>query len=341
MPTENASKALENNISEKQVRESLDAKGTYEVLLGRTVTDSMRKKLGDEGAKDFIEAHIAFDKALEKSDIDLFEVMPIHDIAAFKSFGEYVQLLGRLKTKISMLKSDDAKPVQEALNRMIELANKTAPQVAEASVATPRYQNSMFWGKSLPAIPQSAEALELMPYSFPDYESIKNDVTSHSARSGFKKSLISDLNACVKKSLTALALHRKHAEGVESDFRDYLVEAQAYLREHNWLRYGLDDAKLVQAAESRGAKVKVDRYLGTTVVACQITTAYAFLGVNLELVLRRSVVALSNSVFDNFLYQGKQKAYDAVVSCSSAVVQEIALKWLESLTTAFESASKE
>jgi hypothetical protein len=340
MPAENLGTALEKDILEKQVKEKVDARGTYEVLLGTAVISGLRKAVGDDLATEFLDTHAMFDKALENSEIDLFTLMPIHQISAFSSFQEYLSLLRQIQTKLNMLKSEDAEAVKKPLGRMIEIASSKPKAEDPVVTSSTRYQNSRFWGKLLPTVPQSTEALELMPYSYPNFDDIKTAAAGYCVKSGFKKSLTADLNACTKKSLTALALHRKHTEHLESDFRDYLVEAQAYLREHNWLRYGLDDSKLVKAAESRGAVVKIDSALGTTTVACEKTVAYSFLGVNLEMVLRRAVVALANSVFDNFMFSGKQKAYDGIVAASSATVQEVALSWLETLGEAFDNVNK-
>jgi hypothetical protein len=204
----------------------------------------------------------------------------------------------------------------------------------------PKYSTSVFTGKSLPAIPLSLERRELLPYSYPDFDKTLGTVLGHCKRSGFNTDLVKDLNECTRKSLEALAFKRKYVDKVESDFRDYLVEAQSYLRDTNWLGYGISSRKLVTAAVDRGARVKLDTGLGTVAISCVRTEAYAFLGVNLEMVLRRAVVALAKDSLSNYFFEGRQSGVDVVVSTSSQIVQDYAVEWLEKLTEAFDEKAE-
>jgi hypothetical protein len=64
-----------------------------------------------------------------------------------------------------------------------------------------------------------------------------------------QQKLYSELNACVRKSLKAVALHRRYTESKVSDPREYLAEAQQYLMDFNWIGYGRDTAKIAVACD--------------------------------------------------------------------------------------------
>lgn len=346
MPEDNAA-TLRTEIEDREKKLSLDRRGMYEILLGHGIIDSMIETLGEEGSQQFLDGHYQFDRAIEKSsEIDFFELVPVHEITAFKSFKEYIALLNSLLGKLKMMQSDDANVVRKALEDLLELATpkQTEPTEAVAGAkmisGAPKYGTSVFTGKSLPAIPLSLERRELLPYSYPDFDKTLGTVLGHCKRSGFNKDLVNDLNACARKSLEALAFKRKYVDKVESDFRNYLVEAQAYLRDTNWLGYGITTRKLVTAAVDSGAKVKLDTGLGTVVISCVRTEAYAFLGVNLEMVLRRAIVSLAKDSLSNYFFEGRQSGVDVVVSTSSQIVQDYAVEWLEKLTEAFDEKAE-
>jgi hypothetical protein len=348
MPRE-AIEELRDSIKDRERHLRLDQRGIYEILLGRGVIDSMIETLGEDGSRSFLDGMRKFDIALERSnELDLFELIPVHQITAFKSFKEYVAMLRGLLTKLKMMKDDDAVVVRKTLEELLELANAERKTVETTKVtagakmldSAPKYGSNRFHGNSLPGVPLSTDQSELLPYSYPDFDETLATVVGHCKRSGFNTTLRSDLNKCMKTSLAALALKRKYVDHVESDPRDYLVEAQSYLRDVNWLGYGLSSRKLVTAAVARGAKAEIDHGIGTIVLSCVRTEAYAFLGSNLEMVLRRSVVALAKDVLANYSFTSRQSGVDVVVSASSRVVQDTALVWLEKLNDAFDRVAE-
>lgn len=337
---ENQAEALRDKIKDNEHKLKLDRRGMYEILLGHGVVDSMIEALGEDGTRKFLDAHHKFDAALEKSkNLDFFELVPVHEITAFRSFKEYVMLLRSLLAKIKLMKDDDAVVVRKALEELLELASakqETATAGATMLNTAPKYGNSVFKGHSIPGVPLSVEQREMLPYSYPDFDTTLSTVLGHCKRTAFHKDLYDDLNVCAKKSLAALSTKRKYVDKVESDFRDYLVEAQSYLRDVNWLGYGLESRKLVTAAAEQGAKIEIDSSMGTVTISCVKTEAYSFLGVNLEVVLRRAVLALAKDSMSNYFFEGRQSGVDVVVAASSRIVQDYALEWLERLTTAFD-----
>ena len=336
---------FQDSVRNRERHARLDNRGIFEILLGRGVIDSMVATLGEDGAKAFLDEHSKFSTMLDRSkSVDIFELIPVHNITAFKSFKEYIALLRQLLGKLKLLKDDDAVVVRKALEDLLELAAKPKTEPAEATAGlqmedkAPKYGSNRFHGSSIPGVPLRTEQLELLPYSYPDYEETLNTVLGHCKRTGFTGTLVKDLNTCARKSLAALATKRKYVDHIESDPRDYLVEAQTYLRDVNWLGYGIESRKLVSAAVDRGATVTVDQAMGTIVLACIRTEAYAFLGANLEFVLRNAVVALAKDVLANYAFTARQSGVDQVVSASSKVVQDTALIWLEKLVAAFDKA---
>jgi hypothetical protein len=337
MPQDKSTVDLQKTIREKQNKLSIDNRGMYSILLGRPIVETMISTLGEEGANDFLAAHTTFDRALEKNKtIDLFELVPVHEITAFKSFNEYVALLRRIHAKLKMLKEDDAVVVRKALETMLELAQKKQA-VATAS----EYGSRKFWGTTLPAVPLNKASAELLPYSYPDFDAILGIVTGHFNKTNVKALLVRDLNAAMKKSLKALAMHRKYVDHVESDYRDYLIEAQKYLIEHNWLKIGIEsDSKLVSAAVDRGATVSYDPGMEDIAIACIRTSAYTMLGVNLEFVLRRAIYSLFKDVIANYMIDGRQVGLDVTLGASSYLIQETAKTWLKQVHEAFNKANE-
>jgi hypothetical protein len=333
-------------IREKQNKLSLDARDMYSVLLGRPIVESMIEQLGDAGASTFLTAHEKFDRALERAkNVDIFELVPVHDLLAFGSFREYVSLLRQLDARVKMITDDeDAKIVQQALAEMLKIASQQKPEEPAAddqATASAEYGQRSFQGLSLPALPINKHARELLPYSYPDFDTVLGIVTGHFNKANFGVLLSRDLNACMKKSLNAVALQRKYVDHVESDYRDYVIEAQRYLIDRNWLRIGLDDTrgKLVSAALATGATVTVDEKRDDVVIACGITCAYATLGVSLETVLRRAIYALFKDVIANYVIEGRQAGLSVAISCCSLVVQDAAKEWLLKLHDAFDKAN--
>lgn len=336
---------LQAQIRSKQNKLSLDNRAMYGILLGRPIVETMIEQLGDSNADAFLQAHEKFDRALEKSKkIDIFELVPVHELLAFHSFREYVALLSRLDAKVKLLKDDeDAKIIHQALSDMLEIAQRKQ-QAAEGNTATAaEYGQRALHGLSLPALPLSSHARELLPYSYPDFDAVLGIVTGHFNKANFKVLLVRDLNACAKKSLTAIALQRKYVDHVESSYRDYLIEVQRYLVDHNWLRIGLDDAgtKLVSAAVEAGLSVTVDDKRDMITIACDRSCAYATLGVTLETVLRRAIYALFRDVVANYVIDGRQAGLSVAISCCSLVVQDAAKEWLLKLHEAFSKVGSE
>jgi hypothetical protein len=113
---------LQAQIRSKQNKLSLDNRGMYAILLGRPIVETMIQQLGQDNSDAFLQAHEKFDRALEKSkNIDIFELVPVHELLAFRSFSEYVSLLQRLDAKVKLVKDDDdAKIIHQALTDMLE-----------------------------------------------------------------------------------------------------------------------------------------------------------------------------------------------------------------------------
>lgn len=337
---------LQAQIRSKQNKLSLDNRGMYAILLGRPIVETMIQQLGQENSDAFLQAHEKFDRALEKSkNIDIFELVPVHELLAFRSFREYVSLLQRLDAKVKLVKDDeDAKIIHQALTDMLEIAQRRqGPSEDGNEVSAAEYGQRALLGVSLPALPLSRHARELLPYSYPDFDAVLGIVTGHFNKANFKALLVRDLNACAKKSLTAVALQRKYVDHVDSTYQDYLIEAQQYLVDHNWLSIGLDDAgtKLVSAAVDAGIAVSVDDKRGNIAIACGRSCAYATLGVSLETVLRRAIYALFHDVMANYVIDGRQAGLDVALSCCSLVVQDTAKEWLRKLHEAFSKAGSE
>jgi len=359
--------AIQNTLRTKLTQIQEDRVHTYAILLGRQVIDTMLKTLGDDNAVQFLEALERFGKLLDASqEVDLFTMIPVHQLMAFNDFEQYLKLLTSLQQKLQMMagEQDTVKPLLEAINTVLEIGNKKPEQPAEdaaepaadgdtkttevtkgpatATAASkkqkPVFGESRFRGISLPSVPLSYLDRDNLPKTFPDYTSIRGVVVARFNKSEIRTKLYKDLNSCMAKSLKAVALNRKYTEQVTTDPRDYIAEAQQYLMDHNWIGYGLDPKQLAVASDRldrAGIPNLVDYTDGLLVVAGERTSAYAFLGVNLELILREAIFALVNDVRANYTFDGKQSALAVIVSACSSVIQEAARLWLEKVQDAF------
>lgn len=340
---------IQNQLKTKIANMHDDRLGQYAVLLGRNVMKTMAEKIGDDNALAYITALDQFGRALDKNTaIDIFEIMPVHQITAFSNFNQYQMLLKRLLQQLRVRKDESLKGLIKLLETVIEIGDKTAPapETSEATAASkekPQFYSDMFTGKSLPQVPLSMIDRDNLPKSYPDFNAVCEIVVSRFNKSEFRPKLYSLLNACVRKSLKAVALHRKYTESKETDPRDYLAEAQQYLMDYNWIGYGRDHQRLAVASE-RLDRANVPSFVDYTdnilVVAGERTEAYAFLGVNLEQILRKFVFELANDVKANFTIDGKQAALAVVVAACSSVVQEAALVWLEHIQDAFNDVAE-
>lgn len=334
---------------------------TYAILLGRQVISTMIEQLGNEGALKFLEALEGFGRLMDASEeVDLFTLIPVHQLMAFNDFKQYMQMLASIQQKLALIKTDAVKDLLESANKLVELGHAEQPQAqapvaegedaeapkegepAQATAASkkpkPVFGDRRFRGLSLPSVPLSYTDREKLPKSFPDYASIRGVVVSRFNKSDIRTKLYRDLTAGLSKSLNAVALHRKYTEGVTTDPRDYIAEAQQYLMDHNWIGYGLDEKQLATASarlDRAGVPNLVDYTEGVLVVATDRTSAYAFLGVNLESILRDAILILTNDVRANYTFEGKQSALAVIVAACSSVVQEAAQLWLEHVQDAF------
>ena len=363
---------IQNTLRTKLTQIQEDRVHTYAILLGRQVIDTMIKTLGDTNAVAFLEALEKFGQLLDAAqEVDLFTMIPVHQLMAFNDFEQYLRLLSSLQQKLQMMaqEQDPVKPLLAAINTVLEIGNKKqeAPEKQEApdapapdaetdevtdepATATaaakkqkPIFGDSRFRGLSLPSVPLSYLDRENLPKTFPDYTSIRGIVVARFNKSEIRTRLFRDLNACLSKSLKAVALNRKYTEGVTTDPRDYIAEAQQYLMDHNWIGYGLDPKQLAVASDRldrAGIPNLVDYTDGLLVVAGERTSAYAFLGVNLELILREAIFALVNDVRANYSFDGKQSATAVVVAACSSTIQEAARLWLEKVQDAFNDNSE-
>lgn len=358
---------------QSKLRESLtniqhDRVHTYAILLGRRVISTMIEQLGSEGALEFLEALEGFGRLMDASkEVDLFTLIPVHQLMAFNDFKQYLQMLAAIQQKLALIKTDAVKDLLESANKLVELGRKEKPQAepeaapapegeaaeapkegepAQATAASkkpkPTFGDRRFRGLSLPSVPLSYSDREKLPKSFPDYSNIRGVVVARFNKSDIRTNLYRDLNACLGKSLNAVALHRKYTEGVTTDPRDYIAEAQQYLMDHNWIGYGLDEKQLATASsrlDRAGIPNLVDYTEGVLVIATDRTSAYAFLGVNLETILRDAISILANDVRANYTFEGKQSALAVIVAACSSVIQEAAQLWLEHVQEAFNKNS--
>lgn len=341
---------------------------TYAVLLGRKVIDTMTETLGEANALVFLENLEKFGRLMDASpDVDLFTLIPVHQLLAFQDFTQYKAMLVTLQQKLKLIGKPEVEELLKAINAVCESANATkpveeapaepaapaegepaaeapadAPEPTQATAASKKpkvvFGDRRFRGLSLPSVPLSYLDRSKLPASFPDYTNIRGVVVARFNKSDIRTNLYRDLNACLAKSLKAVALHRKFTESVTTDPRDYIAEAQQYLMDHNWIGYGLDARNLVSASDRLdAARVPhlVDYTSGILVVANDRTVAYSFLGVNLEAVLRNAIMVLTNDVRANYTFEGKQSALAVIVAACSSAIQEAALLWLENVQDAF------
>jgi hypothetical protein len=363
---------IQNTLRTKLTQIQEDRVHTYAILLGRQVIDTMLKTIGDDNAVQFLEALEKFGQLLDASqEVDLFTMIPVHQLMAFNDFDQYLRLLSSLQQKLKMMATEQeaVKPLLAAIDTVLEIGSKKAEPVAEEAAAAPAvpaadgeartaevteapatataasgkkqkpvFGDTRFRGISLPSVPLSYLDRDNLPKTFPDYTSIRGIVVARFNKSEIRTKLYRDLNACLSKSLKAVALNRKYTEQVTTDPRDYIAEAQQYLMDHNWIGYGLDPKQLAVASDRldrAGIPNLVDYTDGVLVVASERTSAYAFLGVNLELILREAIFALVNDVRANYTFDGKQSALAVIVAACSSAIQEAARLWLEKVQDAF------
>lgn len=350
---------IQNRIRETLTNTQVDRVHTYAVLLGRRVIDTMNARLGDAGSVKFLEALEAFGRALDNTKtIDVLTLIPVNQIMAFQDFEQYVSLLTAIQQRLILMKQDDLKPLVDAANAVLEAARPaqtSEPEAADADEQSaegepaeataaarkqkkPVFTSTRFHGLSLPAVPLSYLDRENLPKTFPDYTNIRGVVVARFNKSDIRTKLYRDLSSCLAKTLKAVALHRKLTDQVTTDPRDYIAEAQQYLMDHNWIGYGLDEKQLVAASDrldKAGVPNMVDFTDGVLVVAAERTSAYAFLGVNLESILRKTIQDLANDVRSNYNFEGKQSALAVIIAACSSVIQEAAKLWLENVQDAF------
>jgi hypothetical protein len=352
---------IQNRIRETLTNTQVDRVHTYAVLLGRRVIDTMNKTLGDDGSVKFLEALEAFGRALDNTKtIDVLTLIPVNQIMAFQDFEQYVNLLTMVQQRLVLMKQDDLKPLVDAANAVLDAAKpqqasepnqaeepepaapaedgETQATAAARKPKNPVFTSTRFRGLSLPSVPMSYLDRENLPKTFPDYTNIRGVVVARFNKSDIRTKLYRDLSSCLAKTLKAVTLHRKLTEQVTTDPRDYIAEAQQYLMDHNWIGYGLDEKQLVAASDrldKAGVPNMVDFTDGVLVVAAERTSAYAFLGVNLESILRKTIQDLANDVRSNYNFEGKQSALAVIIAACSSVIQEAAQLWLENVQDAF------
>lgn len=312
---------------------------TYRLLLGSDVMDSMQEEIGPDNARAFLKQHAKYDALVRKNPkADPMQAMEPNSIPAFKDFHSYVSFLKKIETQLRSMQEPISKAMHQTISTMIDIANtpvkkSNTDKSAKASTETvlARFGNEVFKGKSLLAIPVQMQDTKALPYSYPSWHATIELVDKFADEKQYNQRICSELTSCLRSRLvnTLESLARSKQE---KDIKQLVVEAQQYLMDRNWIQYGLEN---VAQASYNIARAGVKHRVGTNGVIQHIDTtrtlAYAYLGVNLESILRRGCFALLKEISSNMVFAGRQASFDVLSAACSYYVQDLGRKWLNNV----------
>jgi hypothetical protein len=329
---------------------------SYRILLGDTVMRTMLAKIGKENATKFLKLHASYDALVAKNPkSDPMQAMTADSIPVFKDFNSYVMFLKRVESTLKGMTLHPSKSMHKIITEMLALADKpnpeaqtktdktkqqdkTAPSKSEATAGDDvpgiekniKYGKSLLHGDSLIHVPLSIKSIELLPYSYPSWEATLDMVTKLIDEKDYTSRIEAELTSAMRAGLTSVLATLPKSE--TKSIKQLVVEAQQYLMEHNWIRYGLNN---VARASYNIATAGIKHRVSTTGLIEHITntrtTAYCFIGSQLELVLRRACLGILKEASSNVVFAGKIAGLDVLSAACSYVVQEIGRDWLDNL----------
>ena len=312
---------------------------SYRLLLGDEVLKSAIKTMGENNTNRFLKLHAKYDAIVRKhKDEDPLSKMPAHDIPVFHNFQEYVKFLDKIAFTLRTFKEPISKALYGVIEDMLKLA-KSKPQepatVESAEDSTlngvkPIYQNSFLRGHTLVRVPVQIRDQTNLPYSYPSWEGTLDIVREYADDKEFGKRIQAELTETLKSAVVKVLAGLPKSD--TKTVKELVAEAQQYLMDRNWIQYGLEN--VAQASfnlASAGIKHRVSTNGVITHVATTRTLAYAFLGVNLEIVLRRGFFALAKDISENLNLEGREAGFDVLCCACSYYVQDLARKWLDNV----------
>lgn len=315
---------------------------TYRLLLGSDVMDSMQEEIGTDNARAFLKQHAKYDALVRKNPkADPMQAMEPNSIPAFKDFHSYVSFLKKIETQLRSMQEPISKAMHQTINTMIDIANTPvkksntdkAEKSAKASTETvlARFGNEVFKGKSLPNIPVQMQNTKALPYSYPSWHATIELVDKFADEKQYNQRIYAELTSCLRTRLVGV-LESLARSKQEKDIKQLVVEAQQYLMDRNWVQYGLEN---VAQASYNIARAGVKHRVGTNGAIQHIDTtrtlAYAYLGVNLENILRRGCFALLKEISSNMVFVGRQASFDVLSAACSYYVQDLGRNWLDNI----------
>lgn len=327
---------------------------SYRILLGDKVMRTMLAKIGKENATKFLKLHASYDALVAKNPkSDPMQAMSADSIPVFKDFDSYVMFLKRIEAVLKGTTLHPSKSMCKIITEMLALADKpnpeaqtgkapqqgkTSPSKSEATAGDDvpgiekniKYGKSLLHGDSLIHVPLSIKSIELLPYSYPSWEATLDMVTKLIDEKDYTSRIEAELTSAMRAGLTSVLATLPKSE--TKSIKQLVVEAQQYLMEHNWIRYGLNN---VARASYNIATAGIKHRVSTTGLIEHITntrtTAYCFIGSQLELVLRRACLGILKEASSNVVFAGKIAGLDVLSAACSYMVQEIARDWLDNL----------
>jgi hypothetical protein len=319
---------------------------SYRLLLGDEVIRSAIKTIGADNTNRFLKLHAKYDAMVRKhKDEDPLSKMPANEIPAFHGFSEYVKFLEKIaftlrtfKEPISralygviegMLKLSKAKPPVPAVEK-VESATASTSEDSNGNGSKTIYQNSFLRGHSLVRIPVQIRDQTALPYSYPSWEGTLAIVREYADDKEFGKRIQAELTDTLKAALVKVIAELPKTD--HKTVKELVAEAQQYLMDRNWIQYGLENvAHASFNLATAGIKHRVSTNGVITHIATTKTLAYAFLGVNLEIILRRGFFGLAKDISENLNLEGRQAGFDVLCCACSYYVQDIARNWLDNV----------
>ena len=321
----------------------------YRMLLGDNVIKTMLDRIGKDNAKKFLKLHSQYDGLVKKNPkADPMQAMRAQDIPVFKDFESYEMFLKKLESQLKVMREPISKAMHQIIAEMIKLAetksvkeqnleNPKEPLKVQSSVAIakskskkPIFGKSVFHTHDLPTIPVNVRNQQDLPYSYPSWDGTLDIVVKYAEEKNYKARIESELTDTLKSGLI------KVLDSLPADDRktikELVAEAQEYLMDHNWLQYGLENvAQASYNIASAGIKHEISTNGVIKHLATTRTLAYAFLGAQLEIVLRRGCYAITKDISANMVFAGRNASFDVLSSACSFYVQELGRHWLDTV----------
>lgn len=310
---------------------------SYRLLLGDEVVDSMIQAIGEVNANRFLKLHAKYDALSRRNpEADPLRKMPAHDIPAFDDFESYVKFLHKIEFTLRTFKEPISKALYAVIKEMLALAEKKQKQDKQEATSAVTYQNAMLRGNSLIHVPVPLQVMDqfrytgVFPYSYPSFEATLEIVRNYADDKDFVKRLEAELTDTLKSSLVRVIAELPKEQ--KKSVPELVVEAQEYLMSRNWIKYNLEN---VAQASFNIAKAGLKHQVTTNGVIKHVsgsrTLAFAFLGLNLERVLRRGFFALLKDITNSVNLAGREAGFDVLTAACSYFVQDQARQWLDNL----------